>query len=180
MLGILVIHQAEASESTWIAALRHEVNCSNPCETIILNGPIRIGTAEEFMSKLVTSGTVVELSSDGGVLRDALMIADRIIATGAMTRVAENSDCLSACALIWLAGKQRFVGKGARLGFHGVYEVDGVPITSIAGNIQVGIFLSRLSLNFAAIDFATRAAPHEFRWLSQDHAVLLGIKSSWD
>ena len=149
-------------------------------EVVRLKGPIKEGLANEFLSTPLSSRTIIELDSTGGVLTDALSIAYAINLAGATTFVPRNAECLSACALIWLAGGERVASRSARIGFHGAYVIDSVPITSMNGNMKIGVYLSKLSLDYAAIDFITKASPSEFRWLNEDYATLLGIKVRWE
>ena len=58
----------------------------------------------------------VVLRSSGGIVSDAIDIAVIVADYGLDTRV--ESYCLSACTLIFIAGEQRTLGPGGRLGFH--------------------------------------------------------------
>lgn len=58
----------------------------------------------------------LELNSDGGVGPAALEMAVVVKDSGLDTLVTEN--CVSACTLIFLAGENRTLARGARLGFH--------------------------------------------------------------
>jgi hypothetical protein len=59
---------------------------------------------------------LLELNSDGGVGPAALEMAVAVKDSGVDTLVTEN--CVSACTLIFLAGENRTLARGARLGFH--------------------------------------------------------------
>jgi len=59
---------------------------------------------------------VVHLNSAGGRLGEAVKIA-RLIA-GRKLATYTSSTCASACALVYAAGRERYLRKGARLGFH--------------------------------------------------------------
>jgi hypothetical protein len=59
---------------------------------------------------------LLELNSDGGVGPAALEMAVAVKDSGIDTLVTEN--CVSACTLIFLAGENRMLARGARLGFH--------------------------------------------------------------
>ena len=58
------------------------------------------------------------LKGPGGNLEAAFVMADFIIENQLSTIVPEGTDCASACSLIFLAGANRTLEKGARLGFH--------------------------------------------------------------
>jgi hypothetical protein len=58
---------------------------------------------------------VLQLTSEGGA-GSALVLADKLRKRGITTYVP--SFCASACTLVFLGGRERFVAPGARLGFH--------------------------------------------------------------
>lgn len=60
--------------------------------------------------------TTLELNSDGGVSPAALEMAVAVTDFGLNTIVTER--CESACTLVFLAGENRTLARGARLGFH--------------------------------------------------------------
>jgi hypothetical protein len=60
--------------------------------------------------------TTLQLESDGGVRDAALEMAIAVVDAGLNTVVTER--CESACTLVFLAGENRTLGRGARLGFH--------------------------------------------------------------
>lgn len=59
---------------------------------------------------------ILEINSDGGVGTAALEMAVAVTDFKIDTLVTEN--CASACTLIFLAGENRTLARGARLGFH--------------------------------------------------------------
>ena len=62
--------------------------------------------------------TVLQLTSGGGSVWAASVISDIVIDFGLDTRV--NGDCDSSCVTIFLAGENRSMTRGSRLGFHQV------------------------------------------------------------
>ena len=60
--------------------------------------------------------TTLELNSDGGVPPAALEMAVAVTDFGLNTVVTER--CESACTLVFLAGENRTLARGGRLGFH--------------------------------------------------------------
>ncbi|OLP54866.1 hypothetical protein BJF92_13745 [Rhizobium rhizosphaerae] len=72
----------------------------------------------------------VSLNSPGGRVFPALEIARTINASGLMTSVPSGEECYSACALIFLAGKER-VAQG-KLGVHQVSGVNDPSLTQTA------------------------------------------------
>lgn len=62
--------------------------------------------------------SVLQLTSSGGSVWAAQIISDIVIDFGLDTRV--DGDCDSSCVTIFLAGKNRTMTGGSRLGFHQV------------------------------------------------------------
>lgn len=60
----------------------------------------------------------IVLKGPGGDLEAAFVMADFIIENQLSTVVPAGTDCASACSLIFLAGANRTLEEGARLGFH--------------------------------------------------------------
>ncbi|WP_299867986.1 hypothetical protein [uncultured Hoeflea sp.] len=94
-----------------------------------IEGVIEPGDADELETVHAhqCSFNTLYLNSPGGVLSEALQIADYITRTETVIR--DGDECLSACALIFMAGRgcsgapyfcttYRRMGKQSRLGFH--------------------------------------------------------------
>jgi hypothetical protein len=81
-------------------------------------GGITFGVAKEMESLLnaMEGVTIVRLNSIGGRIREAQQMSDLIKARGLSTYVIK--DCLSACTIVFLGGKERLITQTARLGFH--------------------------------------------------------------
>lgn len=60
----------------------------------------------------------VSLDSPGGNVREALLFADGVKGTEIPTIVGPEEQCVSACFLIFAAGKKRFASKEAHIGVH--------------------------------------------------------------
>lgn len=82
------------------------------------SGGIKFGTAKEFESFLNAMGAVqvVHLNSIGGRINEARRIGDLIRSRGLNTYV--SNDCQSACTIIFLSGRERWISERGRLGFH--------------------------------------------------------------
>lgn len=105
------------------------VSSENP-SVFALVGDIDSRTALNFDRAVGDYGVpeVIILSSDGGLVTNALIVAGRIHSLGIRTLIPADSECYSACALIFLAGKHR-VAEG-ELGVH--------QITSASADLQTG------------------------------------------
>jgi predicted metalloprotease len=117
---------------------------------------------------------IVTLVSYGGHIGPALQIGEHIRKRGMSTFVPGDRTCASACALIWLAGKQRTVGDTPQIGFHASYDPSTRRETG-AGNAVVGAYLRDLGIDYKAIVFMTRASPTSVEWLTPDLAKQYGV-----
>ena len=90
-----------------------------------LEGPIIQGlSAYEFRRALRGNEIqVLSLSSAGGSLEEAIIIAEMVHDLGLETYVHDDEICASACAIIFLAGKQRLLL--GHLGVHQFISADG-------------------------------------------------------
>jgi hypothetical protein len=81
-------------------------------------GGFKYGLADDFSKILKASRQikVVHLDSLGGRVGEAIRLHDLLRMQGVDTYVAEG--CYSACTIAFAAGRNRFIGKDARLGFH--------------------------------------------------------------
>lgn len=87
--------------------------------TLKLSGPIGLGDGTRLQRLLNGSPQplrLVELASPGGRLYEAERMVALVRKAGANTRAV--GGCESACTLVFLAGTQRQLMPGARLGFH--------------------------------------------------------------
>jgi len=99
----------------------HQFKVLNNGTMLDFSGGIAFGTAKEFetMLKAMDNVRTVRLNSNGGRIAEAQKIADLIRARGLSTYVTQQ--CASACTIMFLGGKQRYLHTTARLGFHQPY-----------------------------------------------------------
>ena len=142
-------------------------------QVVTIDGVIDFGDFETFQSKagFLNNATVV-LRSNGGRLVPAIRIGETIRSKGYSTYVDER--CASACALIWLAGQQRYMSPTAQIGFHAAYNENSGQEGGMA-NALVGAFLAKMGLPYEAVIYATVAAPDSMKWLTVADAKRLGI-----
>jgi hypothetical protein len=143
---------------------------------ITINGELVKGDYQKF-SNLVArlpsghAGLVV-LDSPGGALDDALNIGSWVADQNWTTVV--NTSCASACALIWLASKDRTVKSDARVGFHAISLANSGQV-SPDGNALVGAYLFKLGFRPDTIAYLTQTSPKKLEWLDGEKAEHYGI-----
>lgn len=142
---------------------------------IQLTGEIKSGDEERFRAlSLQHPKAVVQLQSPGGALAPALEIGRIIRIAGYSTVVLQNDTCVSACALIWLGGRVRYLD--GRVGFHAAYrDNEGLLQESGAANALIGNYMTLLGLPSKAVVFATAAPPDKVLWLDAANKELSGI-----
>jgi hypothetical protein len=138
---------------------------------------------------------IVYLNSPGGNLQAALLIGHLIHERGYITVAKKNiwwgmrcpngqdrngclDICASACAAIWLAGKQRFVEPGVHLGFH-ASSLNGQP--SNDGDQIVREYYRDLSIRNDTIEALLSYGPNSMIWMTREMTEALGVKSQpWE
>ena len=89
---------------------------------IAVEGDLELGDGEKFATLVRAPGPgLIIFDSNGGNLLAGLRIGELARSRGFSTLVLDGRTCASACALAWLGGERRFLGPGARLGFHAAY-----------------------------------------------------------
>ena len=144
---------------------------------IALSGEIIRGDADR-LAALVDQfpGAIVFLNSEGGLVGEALRMGTMVRGSAVATAVASGDACLSACALIWVAGPQLYLSAQGRVGAHAAYFDHGSSVeTSGIGNAEIGAYLARLGLSDAAVRFFTVAAPDKMLDLTPEMARIVGI-----
>lgn len=147
-------------------------------ELVFLDGEIVEGDLQRVMLAVeAVPYPIVLLRSPGGNLREGLAIARYLRSKGAVTGVAPDFLCASACALIWIGGQQRYLAPTSLIGFHAAYTINGVGRTETSGwgSALMGAFLSEIGLSETAIIYMTAAAPDELNWINRSMALALGI-----
>jgi hypothetical protein len=154
-------------------AAQLEVYDGKPEAPVIgINGEIEEADVDRFRGLAATrNNALVLLRSSGGKMAPAIRIGEMIRAKGFNTIVKDY--CMSACALIWLAGSKRVMTSGAHIGLHQAYSIAGQA--DGMGNAILGSYLTRLGLGYAAIAYATQASPNDMKWLTVDDAKRVGI-----
>jgi hypothetical protein len=96
----------------------HEFHVLANGQTLEFSGGITFGVTQELERFLDAMAGVrtVRLNSNGGRILEAQRMSDLISSRNLATFVAR--DCLSACIIVFLGGKERFMLPTARLGFH--------------------------------------------------------------
>jgi hypothetical protein len=143
----------------------HIQKCQNAqsfkqCAWIQISGNITAEDGPAFMERTKDIQTArVDLNSKGGQLLSGITIGEIIHQRGWSTYVSEGTECDSACALMWLAGKQRDMGKNAMLAFHAPLRSDDPEGHNSFGGALVGMYLRDMGFQYKDIG----------RFITNDH-----------
>ena len=145
---------------------------------VIVAGTIAPGDVDTFrqMTAALTKATV-GFHSPGGNLVSGIGIGEIIHAKKFSTYVPTNAACASACAIAWLAGQTRFMGPGARIGFHAAFNATTGQVTGV-GNALMGAYLNKIGLPSRAVVYISKAPPDGMTWLDAEQAAREGIAVS--
>lgn len=144
---------------------------------ITIRGPLETGDSKAFRDvALSIDRAIVSLDSGGGDVKASIEIGKAVRLKGFST-IVEAADCFSGCALVWLAGEQRFIGDSAQIGFHGAFvDRDGVQEASRVGNALIGAYATSLGLSDRVVAFITSAAPDDVKILTPEIAKSIGLE----
>ena len=97
---------------------KHNFRVLRNGQELEFTGGISFGVAKEFAQFLTAMGALrtVHLNSIGGRISEAQRIGALVKAKGLDTYVV--GQCLSACTIVFLSGRNRLIAPGAKLGFH--------------------------------------------------------------
>ncbi len=105
---------------------------------IAFRGDITFGSARALLDLVRANPRVdqVRLESDGGYVHPALLVANALQLRGATTFVERS--CLSACTVLFVGGKRRYLAEGGELGFHRAWrdEAEEAESQATAGTNQ--------------------------------------------
>ena len=92
--------------------------------------------------------------------------------------VSPQTECYSACALIWLSGPRRYLSPDSVIGVHAAFRTrDGeTPEESGVANARIGAFLNMIGLPLDAITYITTAPPDATLPITPAIARNLGIE----
>lgn len=128
--------------------------------TLRLNGPIGMGDARRMQQQLEAAPAVrlFELASPGGRLFEAERMVALVRSRQGSTRAV--GGCESACTLVFLAGAQRQLMPGARLGFHRASSGTYNPLVDEAANQHLAESYRAIGLPESFIQRTTRTPAH--------------------
>lgn len=140
--------------------------------SVRLDGPIGMGDATRLQRLLAGAPQPVrefELVSPGGRIFEAERMVTLVRQAGASTRAV--GGCESACTLVFLAGAQRQLMPGARLGFHRASSGTYNPVFDEAANRELAATYRDMGLPDYFIERTLRTPPQGM-WYPKDEELV--------
>jgi len=169
--------EASAADFTTASGCRDN-HSDESCTTIYINGEIEVEDGakwKDFLETITTPHAIVILNSPGGSGAGFVIAYD--ILNREYDTYFNEGKCASMCAIIWLAGKTRYMSSGATLGFHQAREDRPGNKTKKSrwGNDLAFAYYAKLKLSEKAMRYLFSAAPNELALVTVDKAIELGL-----
>jgi hypothetical protein len=118
------------------------------------------------------------LDSPGGSAREALLFAEGVKRTEIPTIVGPREKCVSACFLIFSAGKKRFASKESYIGVHSlVIEGEGENLDAKGSTLDLArIATKKFSIPPSIIGRMVATPPDKVYWLNRSDLAEMGVQ----
>ena len=143
-------------------------------------GPIVKGDAARLEQALasVPVGTkllALALDSPGGNVLEGEQLARQIRARGLSVLIPSNSQCVSACFLLFAAAVHRFTATDALVGVHSANEAGVETDISLAVTTQMARIAASFGTPPAIIGKMVQTTPGRVEWLTPADMTLMGV-----
>ncbi len=142
---------------------------------LLVTGVIGRGSYDEFRAAVARSSpTLVVLDGPGGILGEALQIGEEVRRLNLDTMIGPHHRCASACAVVFLSGHTKYLGRGAAVGLHSAAYADGradPEATAIMAD-----YLREVGVPNATLTRMAHTAPSDIRWLTRAELRTMGIR----
>jgi hypothetical protein len=132
---------------------------------IAMSGVIHPGADSIFRAAVSRSRPdLVILSGPGGDLGTALHIAAEVRRRGIDTAIPQGAYCASACAVIFLSGRTKYISPGGMLGLHAASNLDGS--FSREGTAIMAQYLAQIGVPSRVISRMQARQGNDMYWLA--------------
>lgn len=149
----------------------HQIRLLRDGAELELAGGMPFGTADAVKKSLDAAPAVhiIHLNSQGGRMNEAYQLYKTIKERNLSTYT--SADCVSACSLAFLAGRERYLGESGRLGFHStsIGELSGEVAKEL--NDEVRQTLQTHGVPNSFIDRALSTSPKDMWYPSKDELL---------
>jgi hypothetical protein len=142
---------------------------------LVMSGVIGPGAFHRFQADVnrIRPDFIV-LDGPGGGVFEAILIGTEIRRRGLATLVRGNRSCASACAIVFLSGRTRYLGNGASVGLHSAAN-DGGRADANGTNFMAR-YLSGVGVPRSIVRQMAAIPPSDIRWLTKTEQRSLGIR----
>ncbi len=122
------------------------------CSIITMTGKIEQEDGAKFIER--TKDIVaarVDMSGPGGSVYGSILIGQQVRAKGFSTRVPDGLECDSACAYVWVAGKDRTMGNKSILMWHAPYMGSDPTAADGTASVAIGMYLANLGYTYSDV-----------------------------
>jgi hypothetical protein len=142
---------------------------------LVMSGTIGPGSFRQFRRALRRAKPdLIVLEGPGGVLGEAILIAEEVRRRGLATVVGPDASCASACAIVFLAGRTKYMGRRAKVGLHAASFIGGEADPEATD--VMALYLGQLGVPANTLRRMAMTPPHDIRWLSSAEQRALGIR----
>jgi hypothetical protein len=143
---------------------------------LLVSGVIGPGSYDEFRAALMNATPeLVVLDGPGGILGEALLIGSEVRRRNLDTMVGPNRSCASACAIVFLSGRVKYLATGASVGLHSASYADGRADPEATE--LMAAYLREVGVPGSTLRRMARTAPSDIRWLSKAEQKAIGIRT---
>jgi hypothetical protein len=143
---------------------------------LVVTGVIGPGSYRQFRSAVQRADPdLIILDGPGGILGEALAIGQEVRRRGINTLVGANGSCASACALVFLSGRTKYVGRNASVGLHAASDLRGR--VSAEATDMMSDYLRSVGVPSSVVRRMAATAPSEIRWLTRSEQRALGFRA---
>lgn len=194
--AILLATLANASAATFKSIPNSCNDGEKGCVSFNVFGEIEFKDEEKFTAEINRYNTdtlkraIIYLNGPGGNIHAAMAIGRIIRSNGWTTSTIpqgprDDAMCVSACAIIWVAGKTLYAYAKTPIGFHAAYILNKTsngkrtvetPEVTAVGNALIGAYYNQLDYSTEAIIAMTKADPDGMTWVKTDAFLKLGFK----
>ena len=154
----------------------NSVNASDDPTALLVSGVIGPGSYDEFRAALSgATPDLVLLDGPGGILGEALLIGAEVRRLQLDTMVGPNQTCASACAIVFLSGRVKYLATGASVGLHSASYADGRADPEATD--LMARYLHEVGVPRATLRRMAQTAPKDIRWLSKAEQKAMGIRA---
>ena len=143
---------------------------------LVMTGVIGPGSYRQFRRAVARAKPdLIILDGPGGILGEAIRIGNEIRRRGLTTLVDANRSCASACAVVFLSGRTKYMRRGAHVGLHAASFIDGRADAEATD--YMASYLRQVGVPRSILRKMAATAPDDISWLTRAEQRALKIRA---